>query len=230
LKRIAKRLKQIAQFYRRFDNNAIDISKQFAMFKKYYCASFLIFSFSLLIAPSGFAQSKMLSKGDAAPVFTAQASLAGSEFDFSLKSALAKGPVVVYFYPSAYTGGCDLEAHTFAELKDKFTAAGATIIGVSADDIQRLNSFSSDSNYCAGKFPVASDPGGKIAATYGLTFAPPRPGMKDVRGVELTHGFIPRTTFVIDKEGKIVAVFSSAADHISPAEHVEKALAIVKAL
>ena len=200
------------------------------MFKKYYCVSFLIFSFSLLITGSGFAQSKMLSKGDAAPVFSAQASLAGSEFDFSLKSALAKGPVVVYFYPSAYTGGCDLEAHTFAELKDKFTAAGATIIGVSADDIQRLNSFSSDSNYCAGKFPVASDPGGKIAATYGLTFIPPRAGMKDVRGQEVTHGFIPRTTFVIDKGDKIIAVFSSATDHISPAEHVEKALAIVKAL
>jgi len=200
------------------------------MFKKYYCVSFLIFSFSLLITRSGFAQSKMLSKGDAAPVFSAQASLAGSEFDFSLKSALAKGPVVVYFYPSAYTGGCDLEAHTFAELKDKFTAAGATIIGVSADDIQRLNSFSSDSNYCAGKFPVASDPGGKIAATYGLTFIPPRAGMKDVRGQEVTHGFIPRTTFVIDKGDKIIAVFSSATDHISPAEHVEKALAIVKAL
>ena len=139
------------------------------MFKKYYCLSFLIFSFSFLTIRSGFAQSKMLSKGDAAPVFTAQASLAGSAFDFSLKKALAKGPVVVYFYPSAYTGGCDMEAHTFAELKDKFTAAGATIIGVSADDIQRLNSFSSDPDYCAGKFAVASDPGGKIAATYGLT-------------------------------------------------------------
>ena len=200
------------------------------MFKKYYCVFFLLFSFSLGISRSGFAQSKMLSKGDAAPVFTAQASLAGSEFDFSLKTALAKGPVVVYFYPSAYTGGCDLEAHTFAELKDKFTAAGTTIIGVSADDIQRLNAFSSDSNYCAGKFPVASDPGGKIAATYGLIVASPRVGMKDVRGQELTHGFIPRTTFVIDKEGKIVAVFSSATDHISPAEHVEKALAMVKAL
>lgn len=200
------------------------------MFKKYYCVFFFIFSFSLLITRSGFAQPKMLSKGDAAPVFSAQASLAGSEFDFSLKSALAKGPVVIYFYPSAYTGGCDLEAHTFAELKDKFTAAGATIIGVSADDIQRLNSFSSDSNYCAGKFPVASDPGGNIAASYGLTFTPARLGMKDVRGQEITHGFIPRTTFVIDKGGKIAAVFSSTADHISPAEHVEKALAIVKAL
>ncbi len=192
------------------------------MFKKYYCLSFLIFSFSLLIARSGFAQSTMLSKGDAAPVFTAQASLAGSEFDFSLKNALAKGPVVVYFYPSAYTGGCDAEAHAFAELKDKFTAAGATIIGVSADDIQRLNAFSSDPNYCAGKFPVASDPGGKIAATYGLTMAAPKVGIKDVRGQDLTHGFIPRTTFVIDKEGKIVAVFSSETDHISPTDHVEK--------
>jgi peroxiredoxin Q/BCP len=200
------------------------------MFKKYFCVSFLIFSSSIMITRSAFAQSKMLSKGDAAPVFSAQASLAGSAFDFSLKSALDKGPVVVYFYPSAYTGGCDLEAHTFAELKDKFTAAGATIIGVSADDIQRLDSFSSDPNFCAGKFPVASDPGGKIAATYGLTFTPPRGGIKDVRGQEVTHGFIPRTTFVIDKKGKIVEVFSSAADHISPAEHVEKALAIVKAL
>jgi peroxiredoxin len=198
--------------------------------KKYFFSALLIFSFSLLVTRTGFAQSKMLSKGDAAPVFTAQASLAGSAFEFSLKNALAKGPVVVYFYPSAYTGGCDIEAHTFAELKDKFTAAGTTIIGVSADDIQRLNSFSSDSNYCAGKFPVASDPGGQIAATYGLTMSAAKTGIKDVRGVDLTHGFIPRTTFVINKEGKITAVFSSTTDHISPADHVEKSLAIVQQL
>ena len=200
------------------------------MFKKYYCLSLLIFSFSLLVTRSGFAQSTMLSKGNTAPVFNAQASLAGSEFDFSLKKALAKGAVVVYFYPSAYTGGCDAEAHAFAELKDKFTAAGATIIGVSADDIKRLNAFSSDPNYCAGKFPVASDSDGKIAASYGLTMGAPKSGIKDVRGQDLTHGFIPRTTFVINKEGKIVAVFSSEADHISPADHVEKALAAVKGL
>ena len=200
------------------------------MFKKYYCLFFLVFSLSLLVTRSGFAQLTMLSKGDAAPVFTAKASLAGSEFDFSLKNALAKGPVVVYFYPSAYTGGCDAEAHAFAELKDKFTAAGATIIGVSADDIQRLNTFSSDPHYCAGKFPVASDPGGEIAAKYGLTISAGKSGIKDVRGQDLTHGFIPRTTFVIDKGGKIVAVFSSNTDHISPTDHVEKSLAIVKGL
>ncbi len=191
---------------------------------------YVMFSFSLLIARCGYAQSTILSKGDAAPVFTAKASLSGKEFDFSLKNALAKGPVVVYFYPSAYTGGCDAEAHAFAEDKDKFTTAGATIIGVSADDIQRLNAFSSDPQYCAGKFPVASDPGGEIAAKYGLTMSAAKTGIKDVRGQDLTHGFIPRTTFVIDKEGKIVAVFSSETNHISPTEHVEQSLAIVKGL
>src|ERR1700742_1295033 len=121
-----------------------------------------------------------LKPSDKAPDFSAKASLAGKEFDFSLKSALKKGPVVVYFYPSAYTGGCDAEAHAFAELKEKFTSAGATIIGVSADDIQRLNKFSSDPSYCAGKFPVASDADGKIAATYGLNFTPPKVGAKDI--------------------------------------------------
>jgi thioredoxin-dependent peroxiredoxin len=200
------------------------------MFRKYNRLSILIFSFSLLIAPSGFAQSTILSKGETAPVFTTKASLTCSAYDFSLKNALAKGPVVVYFYPSAYTGGCDAEAHAFAELNDQFTAAGATIIGVSADDIQRLNAFSSDPQYCAGKFPVASDPGGEIAAKYGLTMSAPKVGIKDPKGQDLTHGFIPRTTFVIDKEGKIVAVFSSETDHISPTEHVEKTLAIVKGL
>jgi peroxiredoxin len=200
------------------------------MSKKYYSLSFLIFSLLLIVSRSGFAQTATLSKGDAAPVFNAQASLAGKEMDFSLKQALDKGPVVVYFYPSAYTGGCDAEAHAFAESKDKFTAAGATIIGVSADDIQRLNAFSSDPNYCAGKFAVASDPGGKIASTYGLTMAAAKSGIKDVRGQDLTHGFIPRTTFVIGKDGKVVAVFSSQTDHISPADHVAKSLEIVKGL
>ena len=182
------------------------------------------------ITSHSFAQSKALSVGAVAPMFTAKATQAGNEFDFSLKKALSKGPVVLYFYPSAYTGGCDLEAHTFADLKDQFTAAGTTIIGVSADDIQRLNSFSSDPDYCAGKFPVASDAEGKIAATYGLMLIPPKPGVKDVRGDQVTHGFIPRTTFVINKNGKIVAVFSSEADHISADEHVKKSLEIVKTL
>lgn len=171
-----------------------------------------------------------LPTGSQAPVFTAEASLAGHAHTFSLAKALAKGPVVVYFYPAAYTGGCDLEAHTFATHKDEFTAAGATIIGVSADSIERLNRFSADPKYCAGKFAVASDPEGKIAATYGLEMRPPQAGVTDVNGDQVTHGFLPRTTFVIDANGKIVATFSSRTDHISPDQHVTRALAIVRKL
>ena len=169
-----------------------------------------------------------LETGERAPAFSAPASLAGKEFHFSLERALKKGPVVVYFYPSAYTGGCDLEAHTFAQDKDEFTAAGASIIGVSEDSIARLNAFSADPQYCAGKFPVASDPSGKIAESYGLKTAAGKAGLKDVRGDEIGHGFIERTTFVIGKDGKIAAVFSSQADHLSPDAHVTKSLAMVQ--
>ena len=157
-----------------------------------------------------------LKVGDKAPDFSARASLAGKEFNFSLPDALKKGPVVVYFYPSAYTKGCDLEAHTFAEEKDKFDAAGATIIGVSADSIARLDQFSADPDYCAGKFPVASDANGKIAASYNLTTTAPKAGMTDVRGVAIDHDFIERKTFVIGKDHKIIATFSSKDDNLSP--------------
>jgi len=200
------------------------------MVKRIPLSCLFLCALSLLAIPKGFAQSQVLSKGDEAPIFTTEASQDGKEFTFSLKNALVKGPVVLYFYPAAYTGGCDLEAHTFAELMDAFGVAGATVIGVSADDIQRLNAFSADPDFCAGKFPVASDPGGKIAATYGLNLVPPQAGVKDAKGEPVTHGFIPRTTFVINKDGQIVAVFSSQTDKISPVDHVQKALAIVKAL
>src|SRR5205814_8745045 len=119
-----------------------------------------------------------LKRGDKAPDFSAKASLAGKEFDFSLQAALKKGPVVVYFYPSAFTGGCNIEAHTFAENKEKFDALGASIIGVSRDSIARLNAFSADPQYCAGKIAVAADPDGAIAKSYNLTKSPPRAGMK----------------------------------------------------
>jgi peroxiredoxin Q/BCP len=171
-----------------------------------------------------------LKVADKAPDFAAQASLAGKEFNFSLPDALKKGPVVVYFYPSAYTRGCDLEAHTFAQEKEKFDAAGATIIGVSADSIARLDAFSADPDYCAGKFPVASDPDGKIASSYNLTAVSPKAGMKDVRGADISHDFIERVTFVIGQDHKIIATLSSAADKLSPDQHVEKALEIVQKL
>ncbi len=171
-----------------------------------------------------------LKQGERAPDFSAKASLAGKEFEFSLKAALQKGPVVVYFYPSAFTGGCNLEAHTFADNKEKFDAAGATIIGVSADSIERLNAFSSDPQYCAGKIPVASDADGSIARMFDLKRSAPKPGMKDTRGIDIDHDFTERTTFVVTPDHKIAAVFSSADDKISPADHVEKSLAAVQAL
>ena len=136
--------------------------------------------------------------------------------------------MVVYFYPSAYTKGCDLEAHTFAGMKEQFDAAGATIIGVSADSIARLNQFSADPEYCAGKFPVASDANGQIAESYNLTKTAVKPGQADVRGVAIDHDFIERTTFVIGKDHKIVATLSSKEDGLAPDEHVKKSLEIVK--
>ena len=182
---------------------------------------------SVLVSLPVFAALKV---GDKAPDFSARGSLAGKEFSFSLESALKKGPVVVYFFPSAYTKGCDLEAHTFATMKDKFDAAGATIIGVSADSIARLNQFSADPEYCAGKFPVASDASRKIAASYNLTTTAVKPGQMDVRGTTIDHDFIERATFVIGKDHKIIATLSTKDDNLSPDAHVEKSLAIVQQL
>lgn len=172
--------------------------------------------------------SAALKVGDTAPDFTASGSLGGKPFTFHLADALKKGPVVLYFYPSAYTNGCDLEAHTFATEAEKFAAAGATIIGVSADNLQRLTQFSADPNFCASAFPIASDENTKIAASYALHVTPTQAGAKDVRGVEIGHGFIERFTYVIGKDGKIAATLSSSADGLTPDQHVDKSLAIVQ--
>jgi peroxiredoxin len=175
-----------------------------------------------------FAQSAQaaLHEGDLAPDFKAQASLAGKSFNFELHEELKKGPVVVYFYPSAYTGGCNVQAHEFALNYDKFAAAGAFVIGVSLDSIERLNDFSADPNYCASKVVVASDSDGKISKAYDLTVREAAAGKKDTRGVEIKHGFTERTTFVVTPDGKIVATLSALA----PAANVAKALEIVQKL
>ena len=166
-----------------------------------------------------------LKDGDHAPDFTAQASLAGKEFKFSLKDSLKKGPVVVYFYPSACTQGCNVQAHTFSVNQEKFAAAGASVIGVSLDSIQRLNQFSADPEYCAGKFPVASDASGSIAKSYDLTVKNV-PGIKDTKGNEVDHGFAERTTFVVTSDGKIAATIGG----VTPTENVMKALETVQQL
>lgn len=167
-----------------------------------------------------------LKKGDAAPDFKTQASLAGKSFTFSLRETLKKGPVVVYFYPSAYTQGCNLQAHAFAARHEQFAAAGATVVGVSLDSISRLNDFSADPDYCAGKLQVASDVDGRISRSYGLAIRAAAPGGKDTRGEDIDHGFAERTTFVITPDNKIAAVFSG----LGPIENVSKTLEFVQQL
>ncbi len=167
-----------------------------------------------------------LKEGDPAPQFTAQASRSGKAFSFSLHDALAKGPVVVYFYPSAYTGGCNAQAHSFATNFDQFTSAGATVVGVSLDSIARLNDFSADPEYCAGKFAVVSDADGSIAKSFGIAVHEGRPGLKDTRGADIDHGFADRTTFVVTPDGKIAAVLGGLA----PTANVDKALETVQGL
>jgi peroxiredoxin Q/BCP len=146
--------------------------------------------------------------GASAPDFTTQASLAGKPFGFHLADALKKGPVVLYFYPAAFTSGCTVEAHDFAEATDRFKALGATVIGVSGDPIDKLNRFSVSE--CRNKFAVASADG-KLISAY------------EVKLPLLTRS--NRTSFVIAPDGKIIFAYSA----FDPAGHVDKTMAAVKA-
>jgi len=167
-----------------------------------------------------------LKEGDAAPAFTARASLAGQAFDYSLKDSLKKGPVVVYFYPSAFTNGCNLQARAFAVRHEQFAAAGASIVGVSLDNIARLNDFSADPQYCAGKIAVASDADGRIARAYDLAVREASAGRKDTRGADIDHGSVERTTFIVTPDGKVAATVGG----LTPVENVERALQAVQKL
>jgi peroxiredoxin Q/BCP len=187
--------------------------------------------FSLLLIVAAVPAFAALKQGDTAPQFKTQASLAGKEFTFSLADALRKGPVVVYFYPSAYTSGCNVQAHEFAVNYEKFSAAGASVVGVSLDNIARLNQFSADPEYCAGKLPVASDEKGDIARSYDLKIISEYNGqslitMKDTRGVEIGHAAAERTTFIVTPDGKIAATIGG----IAPKDNVMKALEAVQQL
>jgi len=167
-----------------------------------------------------------LDAGQPAPMFEATASLDGKSFDYSLADALEEGIVVVYFYPSAYTGGCNIQAHEFSENMDAFNTAGATVIGVSLDSIERLNDFSADPDYCAGRLAVASDPAGAIAKRYDLRVRDAVEGRQDTRGVEIGHGFAERVTFIVTPDGKIAETVGG----VSPAENVQMSLQAVQRL
>jgi len=167
-----------------------------------------------------------LETGDTAPMFSTEASLDGKAFEFSLADALGDGTVVVYFYPSAYTRGCNIQAHEFSVNMDAFEAAGASVIGVSLDSIERLNDFSADPEYCAGKLAVASDASGDIARSYDLGVRDAVEGREDSRGVEIGHGFTERVTFIVAADGKIVETIGG----ISPMENVRLSLEAVQRL
>lgn len=154
-----------------------------------------------------------LPAGATAPLFSARGALGGKVFAFNLRNALRRGPVVLYFFPKAFTPGCTLEAHAFAESIDAFKAAGATVIGMSTDDLPALEKFSSLE--CRDKFPVASATPAVVAA-YGV----------DLKREGASTGLTSRTSYVIGQDGKIVMVHSD----MDYRDHVRLTLEAVRAL
>jgi peroxiredoxin len=150
-----------------------------------------------------------LPNGAKAPDFTTQASLAGRPFNFSLAEALKQGPVVLYFYPAAFTKGCTLEAHDFAEATDKFKSMGATVIGVSHDTVDTLNKFSVSE--CRNKFAVASDADQKIMKAYDAV-------------LWIKPDWAKRTSYVIAPGGEIIYSYTA----LSPDKHVSNTMAAVQ--
>jgi thioredoxin-dependent peroxiredoxin len=153
-----------------------------------------------------------LKPGEAAPDFTVQAAKGGETFTFSLADALKQGPVVLYFYPKSFTSVCTVEAHDFADNIDNFAAAGASVIGLSSDNIDTQREFSSKE--CRDKFPVGADPGFSVIKAYDAAFTIPGVG----------PAFAHRISYVIAPDGKILsATIDSGAE-----KHIENALAVVK--
>ena len=172
----------------------------------------LLTSVVMLAALAAVPAHAALKTGAKAPDFTAQASQAGKPFTFSLKAQLKKGPVVLYFYPAAFTSGCNIEAHDFAEATDQYKALGATVIGVSHDGIEQLNKFSADTRYCSGKFPVAADPTGAVIKSYDAV-------------LPIKPEYANRTSYVIAPNGTILYEYTA----LDPTKHVENTMAALKA-
>ena len=154
-----------------------------------------------------------LKPGSAVPTVTAPAFLAGQAMTFDLQAMLKKGPVVLYFFPAAFTPGCNVEAAAFSQAADKFKALGAQVVGITAGNIDRLAEFSKDTEKCAGKFPVAADEGARIAKSFDATLA-------------LKSDMSSRTSFVIGQNGHIVFVH----DDLNPNQHVKQTLDAVTIL
>ena len=147
--------------------------------------------------------------GDKAPDFTAPAALAGKQYSFSLAESLAKGPVVLYFFPAAFSAGCSAEAHEFAEATDKFAALGATVIGVSSDDIETQVKFSMQA--CQGKFAVASDATKAVIKSYDAAMM-------------IMPDYANRVSYVITPDRAIIYSYQS----LNPSKHVTNTLGALR--
>ncbi|MEA2785573.1 MAG: thioredoxin-dependent peroxiredoxin [Candidatus Eremiobacteraeota bacterium] len=150
-----------------------------------------------------------LERGATAPQFSLQAAKGGDVATVDLKAALAKGPVVLYFFPKSFTTGCTIEAHLFSEHIAEFTKLGATVIGVSGDDIETQKKFSTEE--CRSAFMVASDPGLKIAKQY---------------DAQLADKYANRTSYVIARDGTIAYSYTS----LDASKHVDNTLDALKTL
>ena len=147
--------------------------------------------------------------GERAPDFTTPAAMAGSVYSYTLADALKKGPVILYFFPAAYSEGCLLEAHSFAEAMPQFEALGATVIGVSGDDIDTLSKFSVQA--CQSKFPVASDEMQSVMKSYDAV-------------MKTRPEYANRISYVIAPDGSVAFQYMS----LNPTKHVEKTLDALK--
>ena len=150
-----------------------------------------------------------LDVGERAPDFTAPAALGGKVYKFSLADALKKGPVVLYFFPAAFSEGCSVEAHEFAEANAQFAALGASVIGVSADDIDTLTKFSVQA--CQSQFPVASDEKQSVIKSFDAA-------------MKTRPEYANRITYVIAPDGSIVYNYQS----LNPVRHIEKTLGALR--
>ncbi len=159
-----------------------------------------------------------LAPGAKAPDFATRGANAGKVVEVKLSALLKKGPVVLYFFPAAFTGGCNAEAAAFAEAIPDFTAAGATVIGMSADAVDVLQKFSTEK--CAGKFTVASA-GPRVVAGYDVAL-----GREITTPSGAKIAATNRTSYVIGRDGRIAYAHSE----MSPADHVKNTLAEVKKL
>jgi thioredoxin-dependent peroxiredoxin len=175
----------------------------------------MLYRFLLVAAIAGIAlcapASAALPNGTKAPDFTLQATLGGNVFTFSLADALKKGPVVLYFYPAAFTKGCTIEAHDFADAIDQYKALNATVIGVSHDQLDTLQKFSVSE--CRSKFAVAADTDQVVEKQYDSILA-------------VKPQYADRTSYVIAQNGTIVYSYTS----LDPSEHVSNTLAALKTL